>query len=250
MSSNSTEKRARVLVAHESATIREVVRRVVEDGGYQVFSVADGQVALERLTENTPDVLVVDVALPRIPGYELCNEIRRRGLPCKVILIASVHQHTAYKRRPATLAAGDDYIEQHHIPDALLPKIGQLLPRVARPRVGPSDPAEIAAIRQAGEGRLKVRFGSQDEAVERARRVAMLIVADIALYQGEEFLEKLRSGRELDERARTDLEEGRRMFESRVPQEVRAKQDFFQEALNELTQDAPAEGGKGGGVGA
>ena len=224
---------ARVLIAHESTTIREAIRRLVDDGGYHAITAADGVAALEHLTKAPPDVLVVDVALPKLMGHQLCEEVRARGLATKVILVASVYQRTAYKRRPSSLHGADDYIEQHHIPDALLPKIARLLPRLAAPRVGPIDPMEAAAIRQAGEARLKLRYASRAEGVRGARRLAALIVSDIALYNGDEFIAALERGEATGQVAR-DLAAGRALLEQRVPPEIREGLDLIREALDEL----------------
>lgn len=232
---------ARILVAHESLTIRESVRRLAEDAGYVVVTAADGVGVREHLTPP-PDVLVVDVALPKAPAYELCDEIRAQKLPTRVILIASVYHRTAYKRRPTSLYGADDYIEQHHLPDALLGKIAALLPRDAAPRVGPTDPAEAAAIRQAGEGRLRLKFGSHDEGLERARRLAALIVADIVLYNGD-TLADWRAGAALPDRVRADLEEGQTLLELRVPPEIRGERDLIGDALDELIGHRRGAGG-------
>jgi CheY-like chemotaxis protein len=237
---------ARVLIAHESTTIREAIRRLVDDGGYRAVTAADGVAALEHLVASPPDVLVVDVALPKILGHQLCDEVRTRGLPTKVILVASVYQRTAYKRRPATLHGADDYVEQHHIPDSLLPKIAKLLPWRAAPRVGPIDPAEAAAIRQAGEGRLKLRYATREEGLQGARRLAALIVADIALYNGDDFVAALEQG-ELAGQVAADLAAGRALLQQRVPPEIQAGRDLIREAVDEFFElhDRDREGRSG-----
>jgi len=224
---------ARVLIAHESTTIREAIRRLVDDGGYQAVTAADGDAALAHLTAAPPDVLVVDVALPRILAHQLCDEIQARGLPTKVILIASVYQRTAYKRRPTSLHGAHDYIEQHHLPDALLPKIAQLLPGRPAPRVGPTDPQEAAAIRRAGEGRLKLRYATRAEGLLGARRLAALIVADIALYNGDDFVAALGTRAPTGQVAE-DLAAGRALVEQRVPPEIRGARDLIAEAVDEF----------------
>jgi DNA-binding response OmpR family regulator len=231
--SQEPELAARVLIAHESTTIREAIRRLVDDGGYRAVTAADGVAALEHLTQALPDVLVVDVALPKLLGHQLCEEIHARGLATKVILVASVYQRTAYKRRPTSLHGADDYIEQHHIPDSLLPKIAQLLPRRAAPRVGPIDPTEAAAIRQAGEGRLRLRYASREEGVQGARRLAALIVSDVALYNGDDFVAALERGEPAGQVAQ-DLAAGRALLEQRVPADIRADRDLIREAVDEF----------------
>jgi hypothetical protein len=95
--------------------------------------------------------MIVDVGLTGIYGFELCERLKgdpdTRGI--KIILLSSVYGLTAYKRNPVTLYGADDYIEKHHIPDRLVPKIKELLsgrPSGAQAAVSP-------ASRPADEGR-------------------------------------------------------------------------------------------------
>src|SRR5206468_9470694 len=100
----------RLLVAHESDTILNTVRRLAEDAGYRVFSAADGEAALATALAEQPDVMVIDVALPKILGYEVVERLRSHGGAPRTILVASVYNRTGYKRRPTTLYGADDYI--------------------------------------------------------------------------------------------------------------------------------------------
>ena len=224
----------RVLIAHESDTIRETVRRLVADAGYTVAAVADGEAALEAAARDKPDVMVLDVALPRVLGYEVVERVK--GLGTRTILVASVYNRTGYKRRPTSLYGADDYIEQHHIPDQLLMKIAKLLPKGGTPRIGPPDPNEGDQIRRAGEGRLKIKYATREEGEQRAQRLARLIVSDIALYNGDAFEEGLRRG-DLAVRLKDDLDEGRLLFDLRVPEEIRKGRDFIAEALAEFARE-------------
>lgn len=232
----------RVIVAHETAEIREAALRVVRDAGYEGIGVAEGQSARALLASPPqPAALVVDVGLPGVLGYELVEEIRERGLPTKVILIASVYSHTAYKRRPTSLYGADDYVEQHHITDRLAAKLATLVPAprpVAERDV--HDPAgltadertELLRIRDASEGRLAFTYATRAEGVERARRLARLIASDILLYNGDRVA-AAHDG-ELDVLLGHDLEAGRQLFALRVPPEIAATEDFVGAALREL----------------
>ena len=84
--------------------------------------------------------------------------------------------------------------------------------------------------------------------VERAERLARLIVADIALYNGDALDAADHHGHEaeLEARLRLDLEEGRLLFDLRVPAEVRRTRDFIAEALAEIRhQRRVGAGGQG-----
>ena len=226
----------RVVVAHEAEVIREAALRVVRRAGYAGIGVTEGESTRVLLDwPPHPEALIVDVGLPGALGYELCDEIRRRSLPTKVILIASVYSRTAYKRRPSSLYGADDYIEQHHIPDALARKLARF---VAPPRPLGPDPAgdlneeEQATIRDAAEHRLAAP-GEGESLREHARRLARLLMADIVLYNGSVVEQALRDG-DLEERLAADLKAGRELFAGRAPAGTPEDEDYIGDALNEF----------------
>ena len=241
----------KVLVAHESDTIREVIRRLLDGVGWQVDAVSTGRAAVDAL-DPAPAALVLDVAI----GELLAFEVRRRNLDTRVVLIASIYNRTGYKRKPTSLYGADDYVEQHHIPDSLIGKLAKLIgppPRPVRVPAAHTETQEGKRIRSAGEERFDpiVDHPSQPivvapELVQRAERLARLIVADIALYNGDALDHAERTGdtAELDARLRLDLEEGRLLFELRVPLDVRQLRDFIGEALDELRHNRKHAGAK------
>ena len=237
----------RVVVAHEADVIRTVALRVVREAGYEGIGVGDGESARAVVFGAPPAAaLIVDVGLPLVLGYELCDELRARRAPTRVILLASVYSKTAYKRRPSSLYGADDYLEQHHIPDLLGPKLARLVPlgaAAATPELAfraddptplsPAEQSEMDGIRDASEGRLAFRSGSQWEAVERARRLARLIMADALLYNGAIVEEGIRQG-DLELRIAKDLASVRELFALRVPPETAGLEDFVGDALREF----------------
>jgi CheY-like chemotaxis protein len=244
---------ARILIAHDAPSIREVMRHLLEGLGWIVETVCDGTAARAVLQRDPPAALVLDVALGGVLAYELVDEVRRAGLPTRVVLIASIYNRTGYKRRPTSIYGADDYVEQHHIPDQLPVKLARLIGEPPNGRAAASttpaphaDTPESRAIRAAGEERLERATpmpsapASGRDPVERAQRLARLIVADVALYNGDAFDRAAtaaiggRDDEELDARLRTDLEEGRLLFDLRVPVEVRRDRDFIREALDEF----------------
>jgi len=248
-----------IVVAHDAPSIREVTRHLLESLGWSVEAVADGAAVRSALgRREPPQALVLDVALGGVLAYELVDEVRRAALPTRVVLIASIYNRTGYKRRPTSLYGADDYVEQHHIPDQLPVKLARLLGDPPGPRAAAhaavaaphADTPEARAIRAAGEERLEpatpmpivAASGAGRDPVERAQRLARLIVADVALYNGDAFDRAAaapldgdgRDDGELDARLRMDLEEGRLLFDLRVPAEIRAARDFIREAIDEL----------------
>ena len=76
----SAEKTATVLVVDDEPTIVEIVGRYMERAGFETFTAADGYKALDVATEHRPDLVVLDVMLPGIDGFETCRRLRRDGI--------------------------------------------------------------------------------------------------------------------------------------------------------------------------
>ena len=257
-----------ILIAHESETIREAISHQVAEAGYRVRAVGGGRALLGELA-LAPAALVLDVALPEVHAYEIVEEAKRLPAAPAIVLVASIYNRTGYKRRPTSLYGADDYVEQHHIPDQLLPKLERLVglaPRHVDPPPAHVESEDGRKIRDAGERRLSLvgasaattpareaqatppggvstraanaSPASQAATIERAQRLAWLIVSDIALYNGDALDAADHHGHtdELEARLRIDLEEGRLLFDLRVPEEVRRTRDFISEALDAIRQ--------------
>ncbi len=92
-----------------------------------------------------------------------------------MVLVASVYNRTGYKRRPTSLYGADDYVEQHHIPDALVGKLERLIgapPRLAPVAVAHADTAEGREIKQASQERVDLPIEPLSPQVVVARRAA------------------------------------------------------------------------------
>lgn len=118
-----------ILVAHDSDIIRNMVSDVLIDAGFRVDIATNGAEALKKALANKPQGMVLDVGLPGIYGFEVCE--RLKGDPAtrviKIVLLSSVYDMRRYKRTPMTLYGADDYIEKHHIPDFLVQKLHRLI---------------------------------------------------------------------------------------------------------------------------
>ncbi len=234
----------RVLVAHDSDQIRQATERVLRQAGYDPVGVRDGRQARDILFgPEPPEAMVVDVGLSGEPAYQLVADIRSHDLAVKVVLVASVYSHTAYKRRPTSLYGADDYIEQHHIPDELVNKLVRLLPGSAKhPDAEELRGSSIVRrIREAGEERITFHFTCAEEDVARARRVARLILADALLYNGSAVEEGLKQG-DLEQRIAKDLKAVRELFALRVPPEIAKAEAYIDDALREFIGSRSRQG--------
>lgn len=178
----TTAERPRVIVAHERAAVRQIVGHVLVLEGFDPTPAADAQVALDLMRQRPWAGLVLDVALPGVPAYELCDRTRALrtagGGAQAIVLVASVYRSTSYKRRPTRLYGADDYVEIHHLGDALPRKLRAALGLVESGGDMHLDAGE--ALREIGDGRM-VEHGDA--------ALAKLIVADVVLYNGDVILD-------------------------------------------------------------
>ena len=67
----------KLLLADDSITIQKVVNLTFADEGIEVTAVSDGDTAMEKFVENTPDLVMVDVNMPGLDGYRICEIIKQ-----------------------------------------------------------------------------------------------------------------------------------------------------------------------------
>jgi two-component system response regulator MprA len=98
----------RVLVIEDDDGVRSAIRRSLLLAGYEVLESPDGEDGLRRLTHDIPDVVILDVGLPKIDGVELCRRLRAAGDRTPVLMLTA---RDAVEDRVVGLEAGaDDYL--------------------------------------------------------------------------------------------------------------------------------------------
>jgi len=116
---------ATIMVVDDSLTVRRVTQRLLERNGYRVITAKDGVDALREMKEERPDVMLVDIEMPRMDGYELARNVRGaaalRSTP--MIMITS---RTAEKHRRLALEIGvDEYLGKPYKEEELLRLVRQ-----------------------------------------------------------------------------------------------------------------------------
>jgi two-component system cell cycle response regulator DivK len=99
-----------ILIAEDYSANRELIREMLEAGGYRVIQASDGQEAFEKIRNARPDLVLADIQMPVLDGYGLVHKIRDDSSLCNLQVVAL----TAYAMdgdREKVLAAGfDGYI--------------------------------------------------------------------------------------------------------------------------------------------
>lgn len=118
-----------VLVAHDDAEVRTGMVQALEAAGFTTAAADNGVDALAVIQRQRPRVAVLDVTLPKVFGFEICEIVRRDPelADVRLLLIAAIYDRNRYKRPPQQLYGADDYIEKPDVPGGLVAKIGALL---------------------------------------------------------------------------------------------------------------------------
>ena len=125
-----------ILVVEDDPTISEVVARYLEREGYEAVIAVDGEEALSRAAEINPDLVVLDLMLPKIDGYEVCRMLRAKGA-VPIIMLTAKGEETD-KLVGLNLGA-DDYMTKPFSPRELVARVKAVLRRSAMPPVDSGD---------------------------------------------------------------------------------------------------------------
>ncbi|MCS6940572.1 MAG: response regulator [Roseiflexaceae bacterium] len=107
----------RILIVDDNRDILDLVQRVLAAEGYDIITARNGIEALQREAELTPDLIVLDVNLPYLDGWEVCRQIKaRRSVP---IIILSVRAEAIDIERSRAAGADDHLFKPFEISDLL-----------------------------------------------------------------------------------------------------------------------------------
>ncbi|MGH9734217.1 MAG: response regulator [Candidatus Acidiferrales bacterium] len=124
---------SRILVIEDDRDIVELVRYNLEKDGYQVTACVDGATGLAQVRKSPPDLLLLDLMLPKLSGLEVCKEIRRDDRLSRLpILILTARGEEADRVVGLELGA-DDYVTKPFSPRELVARVKALLRRIQAP---------------------------------------------------------------------------------------------------------------------
>ena len=174
-----------VLVVDDERNIVDLVRLYLEKEGFAVVAAGDGEAALAALDRHEPDLVVLDLMLPRLDGFEVCREIRRRGPTPVLILTARSDDVDAV----VGLELGaDDYVTKPFNPRVLVARVKAILRRTEATDRG-ERPIEVGVLRidlrrraaTLGGRPLELRAREFDLLVALARDPGIVLTRDVLL---------------------------------------------------------------------
>jgi CheY-like chemotaxis protein len=129
----------RILVVDDDRAVRASLRRSLEFNGYTVELAEDGQQAMDAVTRQRPDAMVLDMTMPRVDGLEVCRRLRSAGEDLPVLVLTA---RDAVSDRVAGLDAGaDDYLPKPFLLEELLARLRALLRRSTSDKPADADAA-------------------------------------------------------------------------------------------------------------
>ncbi len=129
---------SRVLVIEDEASILQGLRDNLEFEGYEVFTASDGLGGLDEIRKHDPHLIVLDLMLPKLSGYELCRKLRAEGVNTPILMLTARGEEAD---RVVGLDLGaDDYVTKPFSVRELMARVRALLRRSG---VGGELPAEL-----------------------------------------------------------------------------------------------------------
>jgi DNA-binding response OmpR family regulator len=166
----SITRMPRILIVEDELPMRTALKDCLEAEGYRVLTAADGEQGLKRALDEKPDLVLLDIMMPRLDGYAVCAQLRRLENRAPILMLTAKGM---VRDRVAGLDAGaDDYLVKPFSTEELLARVRALLRRSRRERASPDrirlGNVEIDFARQtACRGRKEIHLSAKEFAMLR-----------------------------------------------------------------------------------
>jgi DNA-binding response OmpR family regulator len=130
---------AKILVVDDDPDMREALQMILESAGYTVVMGEDGEECLAKLKDEQPDLLILDLLMPKMDGFEVCKALKDpryakyAGVP--IVILSSVQEGVSQRRYELETGIHldvDDYVEKPIEGSVLLERVGKIIKRVSK----------------------------------------------------------------------------------------------------------------------
>ena len=117
----------KVLVVDDNRDTVRIIRDALEGAGFSVTSAYDGREALERVHEETPDLMILDLMMPKMSGYEVCNEIRKDPRTKELIILMLTARSDIDAKIQGIEGGANDYLVKPVEPREVVSRVRRFL---------------------------------------------------------------------------------------------------------------------------
>lgn len=147
-----------LLIVDDEANLRSMLSAALRHHGFEITVAENGREALEAVTRDRPDLLILDVMLPELDGFEVCRRLRNDGDTTPVLFLTA-RDGTDDKVRGLTLG-GDDYLQKPFSLDELVARTQAVLRRT-RADAAAGSVLELADLTMDDDAHRVIRAGSE-----------------------------------------------------------------------------------------
>jgi len=140
----------KILLADDSVTAQNMGRKILADAGYEVITVNNGSAALKKISEQKPDLIVLDVYMPGYSGLEVCQRLKEAAETSRLPVLLTVGKLEPFKPEEAKRARADAFIVKPFEASELLSALSKLEDKIV-PRGESSKPGRFARVTAALE---------------------------------------------------------------------------------------------------
>ena len=119
---------AKILIVDDDAMISDMYLMKFTENGFDVITASDGKTALEKIESERPDVVLLDIVMPQIDGFDVLKELGKKGIlgKIKVVLLSNVGQKEDIERG-LSLGAAEYIIKANFTPSEVLEKVKKII---------------------------------------------------------------------------------------------------------------------------
>jgi two-component system response regulator ResD len=155
-------QRFKVLVADDDTNVCEIIRLYFKQQQIELVEANNGLVALELVEKESPDIIILDVMMPEMDGYEACREIRKNSDIPIIMLTAKGEE---FDRVLGLELGADDYVTKPFSPRELVARIKAIFRRM-QPRILPSEDSDAATKCVIEFDNLKIHIDRREVMVD------------------------------------------------------------------------------------
>lgn len=119
----------KILVAEDEKDIRELIAFTLQFAGYDVVLATNGEEALTRVEEERPDLVILDVRMPRMTGYEACRRLKENPATQDIPVVFLSAKGQDREVQEGYESGAEEYIIKPFVPDELIDQVKRVLDR-------------------------------------------------------------------------------------------------------------------------